>query len=413
VKQAQKDGNWARGLRRLAKRRLAIRTAYPFLATVVAFPSGSWIYANHVLVYIQGKELRLLDIHHSPKDEITVDMSELIKKLGHDRDADDVKLLNYADNLVSFTYGRYEHLVVIDPLHKKVILNRPTNVQRLSVHNNSEIIVVGSAVHGEWGEDSLWVIRIYDLTNHKWLNEKDNCIRLPERDWEYVFFGLFGDHFYAGATRNRTFARLNLGLGKKRWDGYKYPGLDTLTWDTFTEDEMSGDVRMTTRGYKDGGCSLRSIHPSQTLLQLHDGGPAKQQIRVQASVIGHVSAKYSWPPATELSTELQDRILSPVGHRGNVDGIWDERTLIYETGGTPPRFGPSGPRALVVLSFDPATDFRLAGMVDQAGVRVGEAPTVSGLSPPRSPSQWRTIGRVQHFGLPSMARGGAEQSCEA
>jgi hypothetical protein len=225
---------------------------------------------------------------------------------------------------------------------------------------------------------------------------------------------------YMGTTSTWVFARLKLDDQDEAWKVYDIaasnPGLDTDSQYTdflcFIEDEMSGEVHAKTLPYKDRRYSLRSTHPaSQAILQLYDGGPAKQQIRVQASPSGQVSATYSWPRANEDAIKLQDRIPSPVGHCGNVHGTWDERTLIYETGGTPQRFGPRGPRALVVLSFDPATDFR-HGMIDQAGVRVGEAPTVvSGLSPARSPAQWRSIGRVQIFSLPSVARGRGEQSC--
>lgn len=51
------------------------------------------------------------------------------------------------------------------------------------------------------------------------------------------------------------------------------------------------------------------------------------------------------------SQELDDlhRILNPPGYTGNVHGEWDERSLVYSTGGT----SSGGLNALVLISFDP------------------------------------------------------------
>jgi hypothetical protein len=70
-----------------------------------------------------------------------------------------------------------------------------------------------------------------------------------------------------------------------------------------------------------------------------------------------------WPPAfgspeaahidPALLSELHS-VINPPGHTGTVKGVWDDRSLVYSTGGGPGREG--GMQALVFVSFDPASN---------------------------------------------------------
>ncbi|KAK3934401.1 hypothetical protein QBC46DRAFT_427552 [Diplogelasinospora grovesii] len=63
-----------------------------------------------------------------------------------------------------------------------------------------------------------------------------------------------------------------------------------------------------------------------------------------------------WDPALdELYT-----LLSPPSHRGNVHGTWDDRCLVYATGGTTDRL-----KAIIFVSFDPT--IRLMGARPYSG----------------------------------------------
>jgi hypothetical protein len=62
-----------------------------------------------------------------------------------------------------------------------------------------------------------------------------------------------------------------------------------------------------------------------------------------------------WPPPQDPNPENTDkeiekiyRLLNPPSHLGNVEGMADERSLVYATG------GESEPQALIFVSFDPA-----------------------------------------------------------
>jgi hypothetical protein len=74
-----------------------------------------------------------------------------------------------------------------------------------------------------------------------------------------------------------------------------------------------------------------------------------------------------WPPTSEEcggpSQELEDlhTLMNPLAYQGNVEGIFDERSLVYATGLC------GKPRALVLINFDPAV--KLEGLKNWTGPR--------------------------------------------
>ncbi|OIW28868.1 hypothetical protein CONLIGDRAFT_577666 [Coniochaeta ligniaria NRRL 30616] len=133
-------------------------------------------------------------------------------------------------------------------------------------------------------------------------------------------------------------------------------------------------------------CFIRSYHPaSQTFLDVvddpHQSDPCDQRIRIRAGTrlsrvrsmsVGAKSSKHqhhhdetqqqvanpyeqsgvvSWPPDAR-SPALDDlhQVLNPPGYVGNVHGTWDQRSVIYATGGG----GNGTVKALVLVSFDPS-----------------------------------------------------------
>ena len=74
-----------------------------------------------------------------------------------------------------------------------------------------------------------------------------------------------------------------------------------------------------------------------------------------------------WPPPQDPNPENRDkeiekiyRLLNPPSHLGNVEGMADERSLVYVTG------GESNPQALIFVSFDPA--IKLEGLKKWGGL---------------------------------------------
>jgi len=87
-----------------------------------------------------------------------------------------------------------------------------------------------------------------------------------------------------------------------------------------------------------------------------------------------------WPPPQDPILENRDeeiekiyRLLNPPSHLGNVEGMADERSLVYVTG------GESEPQALIFVGFDPA--IKLEGLKKWGGLcrkGVGEGKHVNG-----------------------------------
>jgi hypothetical protein len=79
--------------------------------------------------------------------------------------------------------------------------------------------------------------------------------------------------------------------------------------------------------------------------------PKHHQPQLQTVNPYEQSGVLSWPPDAR-SPALDDlhEILNPPGYVGNVHGTWDQRSVIYATGG-----GANGSvKALVLVSFDPS-----------------------------------------------------------
>lgn len=66
----------------------------------------------------------------------------------------------------------------------------------------------------------------------------------------------------------------------------------------------------------------------------------------------------------EISYEI-DKVLNPPAHTGNLSGTWDDRSLLYATGG-----GRGGLRAIVFIGFDPG--IRLRGMKTRVKTESGD-----------------------------------------
>ncbi|KAH8591883.1 hypothetical protein B0O99DRAFT_518761 [Bisporella sp. PMI_857] len=91
-----------------------------------------------------------------------------------------------------------------------------------------------------------------------------------------------------------------------------------------------------------------------------------------------------WPPALDPKESNNDwdavyRLLNPSTHLGNVEGVMDERSLVYATGGC------NAPRALIFIGFDPS--IKLAGLKTWSRMKencVGEGPHIDDRASGRS-----------------------------
>ncbi|KAL2157092.1 hypothetical protein VTH06DRAFT_7007 [Thermothelomyces fergusii] len=94
-----------------------------------------------------------------------------------------------------------------------------------------------------------------------------------------------------------------------------------------------------------------------------EGGQGLEALRRQIDSIYRSDTGLFWPPDQDQENQsvgdpaLADlyAVLNPPGYVGNLHGSWDERSMVYATGG-----GSGGLSALVFVSWDPA--IRLAGV---------------------------------------------------
>lgn len=185
VQQALCDGDYARALRRLVKRREAIASASPFLTAVVAF-AESWLYENGVLCHIRDRQLRLLDVHHSAAQETVVHIPKLLDEaIPESRSCRKYKfrLLYHAYGVISCLYTHAKPqlahwLVVFSPKEETVLTARRLDCARnIFARNNADYVYYG--VQSAIGDDGFrrWVLRGFNIRKREWLADS---LSLPD-----------------------------------------------------------------------------------------------------------------------------------------------------------------------------------------------------------------------------------------
>ncbi|KAK4144302.1 uncharacterized protein C8A04DRAFT_27990 [Dichotomopilus funicola] len=189
ARDARASGDYAGNLRRLIKRRDAISSVSPYTAAVVAF-CHEWMYENGVLCYARGRELRILDLRRSAKDEIVIELRKHAETLLPPEALGPHKykltLLYFASNIFSCIYSL---LLTGDqkPQHYLLIF-RPqdgTLIAMTAVHSISKAFVRNDSLFAYYGTlnspdnqgTQLWSIRAYNLKSNKW---EPNEIDIPK-----------------------------------------------------------------------------------------------------------------------------------------------------------------------------------------------------------------------------------------
>lgn len=180
----------------------------PYLIANVAF-ADEWLFENGVLCYLRGRELRILDLHHSWKHEIVVDTRRLVfeaLKDSHARHKYKLKLLYYSDNIVSCTYTMLRHdqaaskhwLLVFNPLEGQLITARQLDsVSKLFVRNNDSFLYYGTASAPDHEGSGHWVISGFDLKARKPLSGRlEHPTAIGTDVGSTVCFEIFDGHFY-------------------------------------------------------------------------------------------------------------------------------------------------------------------------------------------------------------------------
>ncbi|KAI1454514.1 hypothetical protein F4805DRAFT_439402 [Annulohypoxylon moriforme] len=168
--EARRSGQYARALRRVAKRRQALAQASPYVVGIVGF-ADSYEYIHGILCYIiearPHRWLRILDLHRSASNEIVVDIQALIRE-AVPRSAKSRKykfrVLYHSDGitscLFSFALPTTENwLLIFQAEEKKIVAQIPLeSTAKIFVRNNKDFLYFGT--HSEEGADGFkyWVL---------------------------------------------------------------------------------------------------------------------------------------------------------------------------------------------------------------------------------------------------------------
>lgn len=189
ARDARASGDYAVNLRRLIKRRDAIASVSPYLAAVVAF-CNEWVYENGVLCYTRGRELRILDLRRSAKDEIVVGLRKHAERLLPPEAVSPHKykltLLYFANNIFSCIYSLLlkgdreprHYLLILRPQDGTLIASTAVNsISKAFVRNDDLFVYYGILNPPNRDDTQLWSIRAYNLKSNKW---EPNEIDIPE-----------------------------------------------------------------------------------------------------------------------------------------------------------------------------------------------------------------------------------------
>ncbi|POS72828.1 hypothetical protein DHEL01_v208771 [Diaporthe helianthi] len=213
AKEARSSGNYAAALRRLYKRRQAIRSAAPFTAAIVAV-AESWIYVNGTLCHMSERNLRVLDLHNSSGQETIIKVRALLgEAIAESRGARKYKfqILHYAEGIVSCLYTHCRPiveswLVVFSVNEQRLLttLNLDTTY-KIFVRNDRNYLYFGT--HSEFGDDGFrrWVLMGYDIHGGRWFDQKVHLLDMVGSDiGQSIAFEIIDGKFY-GLSNQTSF----------------------------------------------------------------------------------------------------------------------------------------------------------------------------------------------------------------
>ncbi|KAK8009778.1 CHY zinc finger domain-containing protein [Apiospora arundinis] len=177
VQQAEREGGYARALRRVVKRRRAIAEARPYVVAIVAL-ADSHVFSSGKLCYVHEESiaqrwLRILDLHNPSGQETVIDIPRLTEEAIPDSENCQDYSFSVIHNAEGITSSLYsvtlptpeDQLLIIDTenheLASTILLE---STVRLFVRNNKSYLYYGT--HSEYGADGFrkWVLRFFDMT---------------------------------------------------------------------------------------------------------------------------------------------------------------------------------------------------------------------------------------------------------
>ncbi|KAM5354597.1 hypothetical protein ACJ41O_001244 [Fusarium nematophilum] len=177
--EAQATRDFARGFRRLAKRRTAVRAAQPWTVAIMAMVDH-FSYTNGVLCYtVNNEQLRVLRAYQAPAAELTVDVPLLLKLALRDFDPSSPYTfapLYYAEGILScvLTRGREgaasSWLIVFElrDTPRWVSVKRLCPEYEFFVRNDEEYLFFGTMSYARLDGSHRWGLHRLDLRSRQW-----------------------------------------------------------------------------------------------------------------------------------------------------------------------------------------------------------------------------------------------------
>lgn len=173
-------GGNASALRRVAKRRAALATASPFIVATVGF-CDAYLYCKGVLCYTLDDKIRILNLHHSGRNELVISipglLTQALPEIG-DKRTGLFQVLHYSNYIISCLYKSSgpdptAWLVSFHLRTRAILLSRELDsTEKIFVRHNKQYLYYGT--HSEIGNDGnkKWVVYGFNFTERKWFNQK-------------------------------------------------------------------------------------------------------------------------------------------------------------------------------------------------------------------------------------------------
>ncbi|KFA79915.1 hypothetical protein S40288_10031 [Stachybotrys chartarum IBT 40288] len=226
-REAKASGSYAAGLRRLVKRRSAVKTARPFLVAVVAV-CKSFMYANSALCYSVGHDhMRILLLKGRVTTEVAVNTRQLLSTTFPDKSWPGpykFKPLYYACGLIScmYTYTKEDephHLLVLWHVESRSIVSvhQLGSTRRIFVRNNHEYLYYGTRSQDTGDGTKQWVLRGFDISARQWCTNRSVLKHLAGDELGLnVCFEIIGDYFYGLSSAAMS------EPGENKWNSFYY-----------------------------------------------------------------------------------------------------------------------------------------------------------------------------------------------
>ncbi|KAF5020669.1 hypothetical protein F66182_7303 [Fusarium sp. NRRL 66182] len=218
AREAQSTKDYPRAFRKLAKRRLAITAAEPWMVGIVAM-ADHFIYTNGHLCYtVENRHLRVLNtLQRTPRSESTVDVPLLLKLAVRDYDPlqpHTFEPLYCSEGILSClatqvlddsTTSSWLVIFELRATPEWIVVQRPCSKHQLFVRNNKDYLFWGSRCHTRLDGSYRWGIQCLDLRTRKWSGT-------PLILWDFdgsrigsdICFEIIDNQFYCISNRLKT-----------------------------------------------------------------------------------------------------------------------------------------------------------------------------------------------------------------